>query len=71
VVRNGPDRAGSDISMVKGETASADRMWMTLADGMSRQLAVDVLHDLPHLVVESWFGIEDGLWGVLARGGIP
>ena len=28
-----------------------------------------VVHDLPHLVVESMFGIEDGLWGVLARGG--
>jgi len=30
---------------------------------------VHVVHDLPHLVVESLFGLEDGLWGVLAQGG--
>jgi hypothetical protein len=27
---------------------------------------VHVVHDLPHLVVESAFGIADGLWGELA-----
>jgi hypothetical protein len=30
---------------------------------------VHVVHDLPHLVVESLFGLDDGLWGILARGG--
>ena len=42
---------------------------LPMPDGSTRQLAVHVVHDLPHLVVESLFGIEDGLWGVLARGG--
>jgi len=42
---------------------------MSMPDGSTRQVAVHVVHDLPHLVVESLFGIEDGLWGVLARGG--
>jgi hypothetical protein len=30
---------------------------------------VHVVHDLPHLAVESAFGLDDGLWGVLAGGG--
>jgi hypothetical protein len=59
----------ADITFVKGETSAVDRTWMTMPDGSTRQLAVHVVHDLPHLVVESLFGIEDGLWGVLARGG--
>jgi hypothetical protein len=29
---------------------------------------VHVAHDLPHLVVESVFGLATGLWGELARG---
>jgi hypothetical protein len=32
-------------------------------------LAVHPVHDIPHLVVESLFGIKDGLWGELAGGG--
>jgi len=58
-----------EITLVKGETSALDRTWMTMLDGSTRQVAVHVVHDLPHLVVESLFGIEDGLWGVLARGG--
>lgn len=42
---------------------------MTMPDGATRQLAVHAIHDLPHLVVESLFGLDDGLWGILARGG--
>jgi hypothetical protein len=30
---------------------------------------VHVSHDLPHLVVESAFYLDDGLWGTLAAGG--
>jgi hypothetical protein len=59
----------AEITLVKGETAALDRTWMSMPDGSTRQVAVHVVHDLPHLVVESLFGIEDGLWGVLARGG--
>ncbi len=57
------------IAMVKGERPALDRTWMTFADGETRRVAVHAVHDLPHLVVESLFGIDDGLWGVLARGG--
>jgi hypothetical protein len=63
------DAAVTDIAFVKGETPAGDRVWMTMPDGSGRQLAVHVIHDLPHLVVESAFGLEDGLWGILARGG--
>ena len=57
------------VTFVKGETAAADRTWLTTAGAPTQRVAVHVIHDLPHLVVESTFGIEDGLWGVLARGG--
>jgi hypothetical protein len=57
------------ISIVKGDSPDRDRTWLTLPDGPASQLAVHVVHDLPHLVVESLFGIDDGLWGVFARGG--
>lgn len=59
----------AEITFVKGETSALDRTWMSMPDGSTRQVAVHVVHDLPHLVVESLFGIEDGLWGVLAQGG--
>jgi len=57
------------VTIVKGERPALDRTWMDLPDGATHRVAVHVLHDLPHLVVESAFGLEDGLWGVLARGG--
>ena len=59
----------AEITIVKGESPALDRTWMTSDSGPARQLAVHAVHDLPHPVVESLFGIEDGLWGVLARGG--
>jgi hypothetical protein len=59
----------AEITFVKGEAAALDRTWMSMPAGSTRQVAVHVVHDLPHLVLESLFGIEDGLWGVLARGG--
>ena len=64
-----PDWGVAEITLVKGETSALDRTWMSMPDGSTRQVAVHAVHDLPHLVVESLFGIEDGLWGVLARGG--
>jgi hypothetical protein len=59
----------AEITFVKGETPASDRTYMTMPDGTARRVAVHVVHDLPHLVVESLFGLDDGLWGVLARGG--
>ena len=59
----------AEITLVKGDTSALDRTWMSMPDGSTRQVAVHVVHDLPHLVVESLFGIADGLWGVLAQGG--
>ena len=35
---------------------------------MTRRGSVHVVHDLPHLAVESLFGIGDGLWAELAAG---
>lgn len=63
------DAPVTDISFVKGETPAGDRVWVTMPDGAARQVAVHVIHDLPHLVVESLFELDDGLWAILARGG--
>jgi hypothetical protein len=60
----------ADIAIVKGETPAADLTWLTFPDGTARRAVVHVIHDLPHLVVESVFGLDDGLWGTLAAGGL-
>jgi hypothetical protein len=59
----------ADVAIVKGETPAGDRTWLSFPDGTARRAAVHVIHDLPHLVVESVFGLGDGLWGTLAAGG--
>ena len=60
----------ADVVIVKGETPAADWSWLSFPDGTSRQSAVHVIYDLPHLVVESVFGLREGLWGTLAETGV-
>ena len=59
----------ADVAIVKGETPASDRTWLSFPDGTARRAVVHVSHDLPHLVVESAFDLDDGLWGTLAAGG--
>jgi hypothetical protein len=59
----------ADVAIVKGETPAGDRGWLSFPDGTARRAVVHVSHDLPHLVVESVFGLDDGLWCTLAAGG--
>jgi len=59
----------ADVAIVKGETPAGDRTWLSFPDRTARRAAVHVIHDLPHLVVESVFGLDEGLWGTLAAGG--
>ncbi len=54
------------VAVVKGETPAEDRIWLTSPDGTSSQAVARAIRDLPHLVVESAFGIDDGLWATLA-----
>jgi hypothetical protein len=61
--------AVADVAIVMGETSADDRAWLTLPDGTACRTVVYVIHDLPHLVVESVFCLDDGLWGTLAQGG--
>ena len=56
----------ADVAIVKGETPASDRTWLSFPDGTARRAVVHVIHDLPHLVVESAFGLDEGRWGTLA-----
>lgn len=57
-----------EITLVKASgPGDRDRAWLN-ADDVGRRVAVHVVHDLPHLAVESEFGITDGLWAELAAG---
>jgi hypothetical protein len=56
----------ADVAIVKGESPDRDSTWLSFPDGTARREAVQVIHDLPHLVVESVFGLGDGLWGTRA-----
>jgi hypothetical protein len=57
-----------EIALVKAAgPGDRDRAWLT-AGGVTRRGPVHIIHDLPHLVVESVFGITDGLWAELAAG---
>ncbi|MBO0803124.1 MAG: hypothetical protein J2P25_08630 [Nocardiopsaceae bacterium] len=59
----------ADVAITKGETPAGDRTCLSFGDGTARGTTLRVIDDLPHLVVESAFGLERGLWGALARGG--
>jgi hypothetical protein len=57
-----------EITLVKASApGDRDRAWLAVGD-VARRVAVHVVHDLPHLAVESAFGITDGLWAELAAG---
>jgi hypothetical protein len=57
-----------EIALVKAAgPGDRDRAYLEV-DGVTRRGPVHVIHDLPHLAVESLFGISDGLWAELAAG---
>jgi hypothetical protein len=56
----------ADVAIVKGETPAGDRTWLSFPDGTARREDVRVINDLPHLVIESVFGLDEGLWGTRA-----
>ena len=57
-----------EINLVKAaRPGDRDRAYLTVGD-VAWRAPIHVIHDLPHLVVESLFGITDGLWGELAAG---
>jgi hypothetical protein len=64
---------GMDIALIKADgPGDHDRAWLTVG-GVTRRAAVHVVHDLPHLAVESLLDIDDGpiddgLWAELAAG---
>jgi hypothetical protein len=58
-----------DIVVVKASApGERDRMWVTRSDGSTAQVPINMVHDLPHLIVESFFGLEFGFWGLIDAG---
>ena len=56
------------MTFVKADrSGEQDRVYLTMG-GVVQRGPVHVVHDLPHLVVESVFGIDDGLWAELETG---
>jgi hypothetical protein len=53
----------ADVAIVKGKTPGSDTTWLSFPDGTARREVVHVIHDLPHLVVESVFDLDEGVWG--------
>jgi hypothetical protein len=67
-VVSGANLGSVEIVLVKaGGAGDRDRVYLEV-EGEVRRGPVHVVHDLPHLVVESLFGIGDGLWAELAAG---
>lgn len=60
------DVAMARVAMVKGDTPAQDRIWLASPGGACGLAVARAIRDLPHLVVESAFGIDDGLWATLA-----
>ncbi len=57
-----------EVTFVKAaRSGEQDRVYLKMG-GAVRRGPVHVVHDLPHLVVESLFGIDDGLWAELEAG---
>jgi hypothetical protein len=56
----------ADVAITKGQTPAGDRSRLTFGDGTVRRAVVHIARDLPHLVVESAFGLQDGVWSDLA-----
>jgi hypothetical protein len=57
-----------EIALVKAaDPGDHDRAYLKGGD-VARRGPIHVVHDLPHLVVESLFDVTDGLWGELASG---
>ena len=60
--------AEMEVTFVKaGARGEQDRVYLTMA-GSTRRAPVHVVHDLPHLAVESVLAINDGLWAELQAG---
>jgi hypothetical protein len=60
-----------DVTFVKAARSGEHHRVYLGSAGDSERVPVHVAHDLPHLVVESLFGIDDGLWAELAAGSHP
>ena len=58
-----------EVTFAKADrSGDQDRVYLRMGETVRRG-PVHVVHDLPHLVVESVLGIDDGLWAELEAGG--
>ena len=59
----------ASVVFVRLDETNHHRTWITREDGTSIGATLHVLHDLPHLVVESALALTDGLWASLTSTG--
>ncbi len=57
-----------ELVLVRAAHPGEEDRSMLVEAGVARRVALHVVHDLPHLVVESRLGLEDGLFAELAAG---
>lgn len=57
-----------EVVLIKADGPDGRDRTLLVDGGEARRVAVHAVHDLPHLVVESVFGLDDGLWAELAGG---
>jgi hypothetical protein len=57
------------LVFVKAEEGEYHHVWIEPDCGASVRFRLHVVHDLPHLAVESTLKLDDGLWGSLVASG--
>lgn len=62
-------RSAMRVVFVRRGSPAYNKVWITRDDGTTVEATIHVRNELRHLVVESLYGLDDGVWGCLAVDG--